>query len=130
MGLEVREDPRIQVDPGVRRQWTEDLLELGALAREAAGGRERAQELNETARDDADVAEAWKAKAADLLREWGELTSRTRRLRGEVEGWVGPMTQQQVDQRAFYEGMLATLTQETDVLEVRVREGTPAGGGE
>ncbi|MFC1660573.1 WD40/YVTN/BNR-like repeat-containing protein [Gemmatimonadota bacterium] len=126
--LEVQEDPRLEVSPQVRRQWSSDLLELADLARQAAAGRDRAQGVLGTAEEDPDLAEAWKAKAEDLVREWSELTSRTRGLRGEVEAWVGPLTQDQAAQRSFYLEMLGTLSHELDVLEVQI--GGPGSGGE
>ena len=51
---------------------------------------------------------------------WGSpLSSRTRRLQGEVEGWVGPLTAQQRSQRAFYTDMLETLREEMTDLTAR-----------
>jgi hypothetical protein len=127
--LEVQEDPRIDVPGEVRRQWTADLTELGDLARRAATGRDRAREVLDRAEADTDLADAWRDKARDLLREWDELTSRARRLRGEVEGWVGPLTQDQRTQQAFYLEMLETLGHEVDVLEVQIGGSGPTERG-
>jgi len=88
--LMVREDPRITVDAEVRRAWTETLLELATLRREAR-------------------ALATRARGTPAGREATELASRTARLYGEVSGEVGALTAQQRQQRAYYERMLRGL---------------------
>jgi hypothetical protein len=118
--LEVQEDPRVTVPEAVRRQWTADLTELGELARRVTDGRDRAREVLDRAEADPELADAWQDKAQELVREWDELAFRTRRLRGEVEGWVGPLTQDQRSRRAFYAEMVGTLDHEVDVLEVQI----------
>jgi len=127
--LEVREDPRIQVDPGVRRQWTEDLLALGSLARDVAAGADRMGEMARRAGVSAPQggtppatvqADPAAAQVRDLLRQWNELRARTRRLLGEVEGWVGPPTAQQASQWRYYQEMLEALTRETEDLARRL----------
>jgi hypothetical protein len=136
--LEVREDPRIHVDPEVRRRWTEDLLALGTLAREVAAGADRMGDIVRLAGvvpadGVGDAAGATGAialpadpvamEARDLLRQWNELRARTRRLMGEVEGWVGPPTAQQSSQWRYYQGMLETLGRETEDLARRLGAG-------
>ena len=114
--LEVREDPRLDLDPLVRAQWTRDLLDLGELAAQAAEGAESMQETLEAVEEEAGTEGGVFEQVTDLLRQWRELSFRTRRLQGEVEGWVGPLTQQQASQRSFYLEMLETLRRETGVL--------------
>jgi len=118
--LEVREDPRLEVDPQLRAQWTHDLLGLGELGTEARAGAESMEELSGETEESPDAAQALKDEARDLLRQWSELSFRTRRLQGEVEGWVGPLTQQQRSQREFYSEMLGTLRRETEELRARL----------
>jgi photosystem II stability/assembly factor-like uncharacterized protein len=118
--MEVREDPRIQVSPGIRAAWTETLLELAALARTT---RTRAGEMESwveelSAEEGVDGDDL--SKARDLLREWEELGYRSSRLRGEVEGWVGPLTEQQRSQWDFYREMKGVLEEETGELEARL----------
>lgn len=108
--LEVREDPRIEVDPAVRRAWTATLLELARLRRDAQALVAQAVNAERAASASA------KAKAADLLRETRELASRTNRLYGEVNGRVGPLTAQQHVQRAHYQEMVGTLRGELAVV--------------
>jgi hypothetical protein len=117
--LEVREDPRLEVDPEVRAQWTADLLALAKLATDAMAGAETMEELFEDVDESVDASRTVKEEAEDLLRQWSELSSRIRRLQGEVEGWVGPLTAQQRSQRAFYTDMLETLREEMTNLTAR-----------
>jgi hypothetical protein len=117
--LEVREDPRIEVDAEARRQWTETLLELGELARAAGEGRAGMTELVERVRT-ATFPEALSTWSEDLLRQWTELQSRTRSLVREVEGWVGPLTDDQASRRAYFEEMVQSLGRETQALEQRI----------
>jgi hypothetical protein len=118
--LEVREDPRLEVDPEVRAQWTADLLALAELGAEALAGTEAMEELSGEVEESAYASQAVKEEVGDLLRQWRELSSRTRRLQGEVEAWVGPLTEQQLSQRAFYREMLETLRREMENLTARM----------
>lgn len=115
--LVVREDPRIDVDPTTRAQWTASLLvraRLGLRAQELArrvGA--MAQGLDDGTPADLRVA------VTTLAREANELRSRASRLRG-AEGWVGPLAADEIAQQNFVEEMLATLEAEADALEARV----------
>lgn len=108
--LEVREDPRIEGDPAVRRAWTAALLELARVRRDAQSLVAQAVAAEQAA------PAAARAKAADLVRETRELTSRAARLYGEVNGRVGSLTGQQRAQQGFIEAMLRTLTRELAAL--------------
>jgi hypothetical protein len=122
--LEVREDPRIQVDPDVRREWTEDLLALGELARAVDEGARGMTDLAEAMEAEPPVSEALAEEARELQRQWNELRSRTRGLLREVEGWVGPLTLDQESRRSYYQEMAGTLRRETQALSGRI-----GGGG-
>lgn len=111
--VEVREDPRLDVDPEVRARWTADLLEIQelrdgamALARDV-GGVVRQMENGEL-----QLEAAAEAKVRDLAREANELMSRIARLQGWVAGWVGPLSGDQASQKAFFTRMLGTLRAE------------------
>ena len=125
--LEVREDPRLEADPQVRAQWTADLLALAGLAGEVRSGSASAEERVAAVEEGGDLPGDLGDRAKDLLRQWGELNSRTRRLQGEVEGWVGPLTQKQTTQWAYYQEMLQTLGRETDALVARFQDLTKGG---
>jgi len=122
MPLLVREDPRLAVDPQVRARWTADLLALAGFGAEVGEGADSMEELLDSLEERENVPPALKTHARDLMRQWEELGSRTRRLQGEVEGWVGPLTRQQGSQWAFYREMLDTLKGETDTLLNRLRD--------
>jgi hypothetical protein len=118
--LTVREDPRLTVDPGVRAQWTLDLLALFDLVGEARSGAESMASALGELEGRAEIPRPLVLEGRDLERQWGELASRARRLYGEVEGWVGPPTQQQSAQWAYYQEMLETLSRESQDWQRRV----------
>ncbi|MGM0668858.1 MAG: VPS10 domain-containing protein, partial [Gemmatimonadota bacterium] len=127
--LEVREDPRLEVHPRVRRQWTQDLLELSRLSRAVGDDAGLWRDYVEEMAEDPNASDALVQDSRDLQRQWNELGSRTRRLENEVEGWVGPLTEQQRSQWEFYLEMLDTLRRDAEVLRTRYRgtggEATP-----
>jgi len=118
--LEVREDPRLQIDAQTRRQWTEDLLALGDLAREATEGASEMRALVEEIGAGSSFPEALTTWADDILRQWTELQSRVRGLVREAEGWVGPLTDDQQSRRSFYQVMAETLRREAQAIADRV----------
>jgi photosystem II stability/assembly factor-like uncharacterized protein len=121
--VRVKEDPRIQVDPLVRRQWTRALVEIGrtraaaqTLAREVGGIVRRLNGEGEAL----EVSDEVEAKVRDLARETQELAGRVARLGGSAQGWVGPLSADQASQKAFFERMLATLLAEWDAVRARL----------
>jgi hypothetical protein len=114
--LTVLEDPRIEVDPAVRRAWTQTLLELAELSLEVQALAERVEEATDGLDDD-DVSP--RATALRVLqRETAELFRRARRLAYSPQGWVGPMSADEEALRAFVEEMLPTLTAEADAMGI------------
>jgi photosystem II stability/assembly factor-like uncharacterized protein len=115
--LVVREDPRIDVDPTTRAQWTAVLAERARLGLRA---QELARRVGTMAGglDDSAPAEL-RTAAATLAREANELRSRASRLRG-AEGWVGPLAADEIALQRFVEEMLATLEAEADALAGRI----------
>ena len=115
--VRVKEDPRIEVDPLVRRQWTEMLLELGEVVSAArALNREVGQAAESLDDDDQPLA----AELRDLARETGELSGRLGRLRSSAQGWIGPLSADQASQRVFLTDMLETLRTEWDAVSGRL----------
>ena len=110
----VREDPRLNVSPGVRAAWTNTLLELAEARARVGAEAERIEEALEGVAEDDTGARA--AKLRDLAREFGELLSRIGRLSGEIEGVVAPMTQDQRSRRDFYMEMIEVLTGEAGAV--------------
>jgi hypothetical protein len=125
--LEVREDPRIQVAPGIREAWTEELLALGELARAAAEGADSLRAIARRIEGETRFSETLGGWAADLQRQWNELRTRTRGLIRDVESWVGPPTRDQISRKGYYLEMVETLQRETETLR-REMGGAPAGG--
>jgi hypothetical protein len=118
--LEVREDPRIQVAPDTRRQWTEDLWALSALAAAAASGADEIREVVEKVETEPSFQETLSSWSSDLQRQWNELRSRTQSLVREVEGWVGPLTSDQLSRRDYYQEMVGILGRESQAIAARI----------
>ena len=60
------------------------------------------------------------AEVRDLARELDELANRVGDLLGNAEEWVGPLSADDASQKAFFEGMLATLSSEWGAVRARV----------
>jgi photosystem II stability/assembly factor-like uncharacterized protein len=129
-GVEVREDPRIaaRVTPEARRSWTETLLGIAELRREASALATRVEAAVEAAAGahgtagEGAAGEEAEEGASDptpveiLARETGELARRIRSLEGEVSDVVAPLTADQGAQLTFYRRTLTALTAEADRL--------------
>ncbi|MGH7475048.1 MAG: VPS10 domain-containing protein [Longimicrobiales bacterium] len=104
--LEVREDPRLEIDAATRRQWTENLLTIASLYGEV---RDELATLTPLLPDPderrpsdpppADAATRELYEVGDLV---DELFSRVQRLYGDVADWTGPMTADQRTQLDYY----------------------------
>jgi hypothetical protein len=113
--LKVEEDPRIEVTAAIRARWTADLLEIAALGGRASTGRDDMDTVVEALDEgEGTLSDADAAQARDLHREWGELASRIRRLSGEVEAFVGPLTGDQANEFDYYAEMVETLAGESE----------------
>ncbi|WP_405284249.1 hypothetical protein V3331_01480 [Gaopeijia maritima] len=115
--LEVRADPRLDVEPASRARWTAQIEERARIAIEAQDFARRvgamADEVGEGS--PAELREA----VAELQREANELRSRAGRLRS-AEGWIGPLSADEIALQEFVVSMLATLRAEADALEARI----------
>jgi photosystem II stability/assembly factor-like uncharacterized protein len=115
--LEVREDPRIQVEPSVRRAWTETLVELHRLQLRADSAASRLDaSVDAVDEGEVEVDAATADEARDLLRELRELRSRITRLRSGLEDWVGPPTEDEASRKRFLEETLTVLLGELEAL--------------
>ncbi|MDA0327946.1 MAG: hypothetical protein O2958_02875 [Gemmatimonadetes bacterium] len=119
----VDEDPRTDVDAGVRRQWTENLLGLWAgagraqtLSRAVSGMARRL----DAPQNPLSIASGLETELRDLARETDELSSRFSGLYRSAQGWVGPLAADQRSQQEFLSGMLATLSSEWTSLSARL----------
>ncbi len=106
--LEVREDPRLEVAPAVRRAWTEYLLEIRAFHRSMNPSmvaiRSFVSEL-----DEGSLPAGMVSEARELDGSMRELMSRTAQVYGAVSGWVGPPTADQVARLAYFHEQFSLL---------------------
>ena len=84
--VEVREDPRIDITPAERKQWTDAVQQAAALAREFGPVNDRIQKLPGTGAD-----------VVDLKRQSRELLSRISGLYGALGRWTGAPTKDQTE---------------------------------
>jgi hypothetical protein len=91
--FEVREDPRIEVESAVRREWTATLLELAGAYRESNSWVETALAA------EGEPDEARKTRNRELR----ELRRRIANLYGEILAWTGEPTADQKQQIRFLE---------------------------
>jgi photosystem II stability/assembly factor-like uncharacterized protein len=118
--VEVREDPRLEHDPAIRRAWTETLAEIWNASGEARALRDDVRawvERVDAEENPVSLVSAQEEELRDLERETQELGSRLSRLYGAVQGWVGPLSADQASQQAFLTEMLGTLSGEWSELE-------------
>ncbi len=112
--VEVREDPRLDHDPAVRRAWTGTLLTVWGVTADARALADEVEELADRLDVDTNpltLSAEVERDLRDLARETQELSSRLGRLYGSIQGWVGPLAVDQEGQRTFLTGMLERLTE-------------------
>lgn len=97
--VEVREDPRIDISPAERKQWTDAVSQITALVRTYAPVNDRIQKLPGTGAD-----------VVDLKRQSRELISRISGLYNAVGRWTGAPTKDQLSRLAYYQTMAKALT--------------------
>jgi hypothetical protein len=100
--VRVDDDPRLQVPATDRQRWTETLLEIGGLYRQAAA-------LVETAKARADAAPPGGGAAREELRVARELQSRLLRLYRAVSGVTGPLTADQRSQLEYFRSFVTLI---------------------
>ena len=96
--VDVREDPRIDISPAERKQWTDAVHQAAALAREFGPVNDRIQKLPGTSAD-----------VTDLKRQSRELIARISGLYGALGRWTGAPTKDQISRLAYYQQMVKTL---------------------
>ncbi len=108
----ILEDPRLRVSPAERSAWTEKQWSLSALAREAGDLREGISDAVEKAGGLRDNRRnrGLKEEAANLDRMGRELETRIRRLGGEIAGWTGEPTGDQLSEEEYYRSMVTKFT--------------------
>jgi hypothetical protein len=127
--LEVREDPRLDVPRAVRVAWTEALLRIAALQRDAAQLLERLQPVARrlpprresggpptassrqppVTPDGGWLSGRQETQARQVVDLAEELFARLGSLYDEVEGWTGALTADQQSQIDYYARMLGEV---------------------
>lgn len=109
--VEVREDPRIEIDNDLRIAWHAMVMEIGEDLAEVS---RLADSLGAVNRNQ-DVSDATRERLNQIVPLYGELRSRLQRIFGSVNGWPGNPT---ADERA----QLLYLNQKRRELEPAIRE--------
>jgi photosystem II stability/assembly factor-like uncharacterized protein len=119
----VREDPRLDPDPTVRRQWTAMLLEIWETSNDAGALADEVTEVAERLDADSDpliLPAAMETELRDLTRQTEELSSRLNRLYGSLQGWISAPSADQAAQQTFLAEILTELTSTWGRLEPRL----------
>ena len=96
--VDVREDPRIDITPAERKQWTDAVHQAAALAREFGPVNDRIQKMGGTSDD-----------VIDLKRQSRELVSRISSLYNALGRWTGAPTKDQLSRLAYCQQMAKQL---------------------
>ncbi len=118
----VMDDPRLDIEIGVRKAWTASQFEILDLFKRISSDMEAVTEVDrqmtKLKRDDIAYNEAAAAPFNELNRKYRELMSRTRSLYYSVGGYIGPWTADQRAQFDYYTEMAGKLASEkTDVMK-------------
>ena len=118
----VMDDPRLDIEIGVRKAWTASQFEILDLFKRISSDMEAVTEVDrqmtKLKRDDIAYNEAAAAPFNELNRKYRELMSRTRSLYYSVGGYIGPWTADQRAQFDYYTEMAGKLTSEkADVMK-------------
>ena len=103
----VKDDPRLKLNIESRKAWTNDLLTLKELYNSVVEQVIAVRKMNEqidslkSSIDERFIKEVQSLK--ELLKNYEEITTRIITLYGQVEGWTGPMTNDQHLQLAYYQ---------------------------
>ena len=118
----VMDDPRLDIEIGVRKAWTASQFEILDLFKRISSDMEAVTEVDrqmtKLKRDDIAYNEEAAAPFNELNRKYRELMSRTRSLYYGVGGYIGPWTADQRTQFDYYTEMAGKLASEkTDVMK-------------
>ena len=118
--FKVSDDPRYQVDLGVRKQWTAsqwDVIELAQSIRsDMKNVSDLTRQMNKLDKEKVRYNKEAAAPLVELNRKYRELQSRTRTLYYQIGNYVGPWTADQQSQYDYYLSMKDKLFAERDQL--------------
>jgi len=110
--VQVKDDPRVDIDIAARTDWTENLMAIGDLYEGIVDDMKEimpAKQPIDTLRKQHDLNEEALHEIDELARMYDELVSRTRSLYYDVSSWMGPLTGDQHAQMTYYKEMKGTL---------------------
>lgn len=114
--FKVSDDPRLDVEIGVRKAWTAsqfDVIELmKGISADMEGVTSIDRQLTKLKRDKVAYNEEAAKPFNELSRKYGELMSRTRSLYFGISGYIGPWTADQRAQFSYYKEMQSKLARE------------------
>ncbi len=116
--FKVSDDPRLNIDIDVRREWNESLFEITSLYEQVIDEMKATQlagwKVDELKKEGVSLDEKTLAPLDEINRKYNELFSRTRSLYFEVSSYIGPWTTDQHAQFNYYTSMISKLASERE----------------
>ncbi|WP_268121814.1 WD40/YVTN/BNR-like repeat-containing protein [Roseivirga pacifica] len=116
--FKVSDDPRLNIDIDVRREWNESLFKITSLYEQVIDEMKATQlvgwKVDELKKDGVSLDEKTLAPLDEINRKYNELFSRTRSLYFEVSSYIGPWTTDQHAQFSYYTSMISKLAAERE----------------
>ncbi|RKQ49273.1 sortilin (neurotensin receptor 3) [Roseivirga pacifica] len=116
--FKVSDDPRLNIDIDVRREWNESLFEITSLYEQVIDEMKATQlagwKVDELKKEGVSLDEKTLAPLDEINRKYNELFSRTRSLYFEVSSYIGPWTTDQHAQFNYYTSMISKLAAERE----------------
>jgi photosystem II stability/assembly factor-like uncharacterized protein len=114
----VSDDPRLDVAIDVRKEWTESQMQVLALSKEIEADRadliKLEEQIEKLKEKEVSIDKTTAAHLLDFMQKYGELSSRVRSLYSEIGNYIGPWTNDQKEQYAYYLSMKDKLKAERD----------------
>lgn len=114
----VSDDPRLDVAIDVRKEWTESQMQVLALSKEIEADRadliKLEEQIEKLKEKEVSIDKTTAAPLLDFMQKYGELSSRVRSLYSEIGNYIGPWTNDQKEQYAYYLSMKDKLKAERD----------------
>ena len=120
--FKVSDDPRLNIELGVRKQWTASQWDILALSQKIATDMgpvsNIARQMGKLDKENISYNKEIAKPFSELNRKYRELQSRTRTLYFQVGSFIGPWTADQQSQFAYYTEMAEKLsTEKADVMK-------------
>lgn len=116
----VSDDPRLDISLDVRKEWTDSqmkVLELSTQVTEDGKGIQKLEEqLEKLEEEKIEYDQDDAAPLKEIIRKYGELSSRIRTLYYQTSNYIGPWTGDQKAQFDYYLSMVDKLKTERDLV--------------